>query len=138
MKYCRTCDLHKTIENFSDKISSTTGKESQCKVCRAKYQRIYRNTSKGKLANKNGYQKWRKSYPWKKCLKEANRRAYILKRTPTWANLDKIRMIYKNCPEGYHVDHIVPLKGRLVSGLHIDYNLQYLSAKDNISKGNRF
>ena len=63
---------------------------------------------------------------------------FILDRTPNWADLRKIKQIYKNCPEGMHVDHIVPLHGKLVSGLHVEYNLQYLSAEDNMSKSNKY
>lgn len=62
----------------------------------------------------------------------------IRDRTPSWANLTKIREFYNNCPEGYHVDHIIPLRGEIVSGLHVLENLQYLFAKDNISKGNKW
>jgi hypothetical protein len=68
---------------------------------------------------------------------EANRRCLKLKATVKYANLEKIKEIYKNCPSGYHVDHIVPLKGVNVCGLHVEYNLQYLPAIENIRKGNR-
>lgn len=69
---------------------------------------------------------------------QASKRAGRLERTPSWANLSEIKEIYKNCPEGYHVDHIIPLQGALVSGLHVEYNLQYLLAKDNLKKSNKF
>lgn len=68
----------------------------------------------------------------------AARRARILNATPPWANLEAIRDFYELCPPGYHVDHIHPLKGKTVCGLHVWENLQYLPAKENMSKGNRF
>lgn len=71
-------------------------------------------------------------------IRSAKRYAGKIDRTPRWANLEKIKEFYSNCPEGYHVDHIIPLQGKLVSGLHVDNNLQYLTAKENLTKGNRF
>lgn len=68
----------------------------------------------------------------------AFRKAEKLFRTPSWANKEKIKEIYSNCPDGYHVDHIIPLLGELVSGFHIETNLQYLTIKDNLSKSNKF
>lgn len=68
----------------------------------------------------------------------AKRRAAKLQRTPAWADHEAIKAMYISCPEGYHVDHIVPLQGKLISGLHTDENLQYLTAKDNLAKSNKF
>lgn len=72
--------------------------------------------------------------------KAANRRARIAMATPPWADMNKIKEIYMNCPAGWHVDHIIPLKargisGRVASGLHCEANLQYLPARDNQRKG---
>lgn len=58
-------------------------------------------------------------------------------RTPAWADLNVIREIYRLCPEGHHVDHVIPLNGKTVSGLHVEYNLQYLTAAENVRKSNR-
>ena len=68
---------------------------------------------------------------------QAKRRARILQATPSWVNLEAIKEIYVCCPKGYHVDHIVPLKGKNVCGFHVENNLQYLKAKENMQKGNR-
>ena len=68
----------------------------------------------------------------------AMRRVALLRRIPAWADLEAIKEVYKACPNGYHVDHIIPLQGELVSGLHVKANLQYLRAGDNITKGNKY
>lgn len=54
--------------------------------------------------------------------------------TPPDADLEIIKDFYKNCPEGYEVDHITPIsKG----GLHHQDNLQYLTIFENRSKSNK-
>ena len=78
-----------------------------------------------------------------------NRKRYAskLQRTPKWLSpeqLIQIKMFYQEAAEltkllgeWYEVDHIVPLQGKTVSGLHVPWNLQILTAKENGIKGNR-
>jgi len=54
---------------------------------------------------------------------------------------EQFKQIYSNRPEGYHVDHIVPIRGihpvtkeHVVCGLNVPWNLQYLPGEDNIRK----
>ena len=82
--------------------------------------------------------KWAKDNPEKMRANCAKRKAAKLQRTPSWADDLVIRMIYEDCPEGMEVDHIIPLQGEIVSGLHVAHNLQYLTKSENCSKGNKF
>ncbi len=84
------------------------------------------------------HRRWREKYPEKIRLKSAMERATRLQRLPSWADVELIKNFYLNCPEGHHVDHIIPLRGKEVSGLHVIENLQYLPAAENMSKGNRY
>lgn len=62
------------------------------------------------------------------------------KATPVWLTKEQrkeMQLFYINRPEGYHVDHIEPLQGKISCGLHVPWNLQYLLAADNIRKRNK-
>jgi hypothetical protein len=84
--------------------------------------------------------KWKVSNPDKAAAIMRSNRGLAAKRlklrTPKWADRAAIAQIYRNCPSGMHVDHVVPLNGKHVSGLHVHWNLQYLPAIENIRKAN--
>ena len=114
LKFCSGCDTIKPVEEFRLNNTKKDGLQGECKACH------YIGTKLTQTERSSTY----------RCNK--------LLRTPKWADNAKIKDIYLNCPTGYHVDHIIPLQGELVSGLHVEYNLQYLPAKDNLSKSNKF
>lgn len=75
----------------------------------------------------------------------AKRRSGKLQRTPAWADLKAIQAFYVEARRltqvtgiVHHVDHIIPLQGKNVSGLHVETNLQILTAAENLKKTNRF
>ena len=72
----------------------------------------------------------------------AKRRASRLNATPQWADAALIKLLYatrqylsQETGEDWHVDHIVPLQGRTVCGLHVHFNLRVVPAKFNLRKG---
>lgn len=74
-------------------------------------------------------------------IKQRNRlrESYCKQQTPTWANATVIDAIYAEARRtNMTVDHIVPLRGTNVCGLHVENNLQLLTRADNARKGNRF
>lgn len=135
---------------------------SHCKYCDREAVKRYRIANREKVANNQ--KNWRKANPlysrdWKrsntnkvskqtKKWNETNRghknsltmKRYVskLQQTPKWADLEAISNFYKNCPLGHEVDHIIPLQGKEVRGLHILNNLQYLTISENRKKSNKF
>jgi len=98
--------------------------------------------------NKHRISIYRKLYrsrnPFIHCANEAKRKAAKLKATPSWANLEEIKKVYaesKKLSEEtgvlHHVDHVVPLRGKAVCGLHVHYNLQVITAIENSRKYNK-
>lgn len=78
----------------------------------------------------------------------AKRRAALLQRTPKWlteSHYNEIAEFYIIAKElqwlsetPLHIDHIVPLRGKHVSGLHVPWNLQILPRSDNCHKSNKY
>lgn len=95
-------------------------------------------------SRKKSHKDWVDANPGKANAHHIKRKAAKLKRTPPWLSetqLLEIENFYKISQwydEPMHVDHIVPLQGDLVSGLHVPWNLQILTASANTAKGNRY
>ena len=72
------------------------------------------------------------------------RRAALLNRTPAWSDLKAIEEVYRDASEfreagiAVDVDHVIPLQGELVSGLHVPGNLRVCLSSINRSKSNSY
>tara|TARA_R100000664_G_scaffold17279_1_gene26204 strand:+ start:161 stop:553 length:393 start_codon:yes stop_codon:yes gene_type:complete len=123
-----------------------------------KRQQRYLTTEKGKASNRKSTAKYAQTDAGRESKRLRNQRYFAsehgkavnrakvakykaakLQRIPPWVDRDhlkEIREFYKNCPKGYEVDHVIPLQGDTVSGLHMMANLQYLTAEENGRKSN--
>ena len=163
-KICSKCKHSKPHSDFHKDKSTKDGLQRRCHQCQKEYvsfnrehirayERNYlKKNSKGakrqaKYREKHGeiYRQkenaWARSKKGRGAYKSSKYRADKLKRTPKWLTTlekNKIKELYRNCPTGYHVDHIIPLRGKNVSGLHVLSNLQYLPIKTNLKKSNKF
>jgi hypothetical protein len=102
---------------------------------------------KSRIANRENRKErkrfWLQKNSEKVALYSAKRRASKIQRSPSWADEVAIRQVYAFAKLAeavtgwpHHVDHIIPLQGKNVSGLHVEGNLQIIFDDDNLSKGN--
>ena len=97
-----------------------------------------RSTDEGRAKANAAARASQKKYPERRLAVWMKYHTAKLQRLPAWANLDAIAKIYAEAAkQGLTVDHIYPLQGSLVSGLHVANNLQLLTKSENSSKGNR-
>jgi hypothetical protein len=123
-KICSCCGILKTKKMFGRRKTSTDGMSSHCNHCKNVF---YKQNNSGKVNATN-----------------ARRKKHISIATPPWSDLLSIRLLYEDCQKvsaetgiKHHVDHIVPLRGKSVCGLHILHNLQIIPAALNLTKGSR-
>lgn len=155
-KYCRVCEQVQHIEKHTKDSSKWDSLQPVCAVCSVKQNAEYRvnNPEYVKSYQQNNYDKikqYKRAYRQSKlavfAAYSAKRRAFKLKATPLWLTdkqKDEIAIFYteaakltKSTGITYHVDHIVPLQGKHVCGLHVPWNLQVITATENVRKNNK-
>ena len=131
MKHCYKCKEVKAKTEFYKDKSKPDGLEGLCKVCT-------------NIKNKA----WRQANPIKDYTRWLKRDLAKKQRTVSWdkeltdlaveEGLDNCKRLEQLTGVVWHLDHIVPLRGKTVSGLHVWNNFQLLPASVNISKGNKW
>lgn len=158
MKKCIHCNTLKDRSCFYKEPRNKDGIASCCKTCHKKKRR--QNYLDNKDRDRSQAEAWRKANPEthrkaykkyyynnieKEHVRSNYKRAKRIQRTVKWANKSKITEFYKEAQRLtketgvlHNVDHILPLQGRLVSGLHVETNLQVIPASENLSKSNKY
>lgn len=102
------------------------------------------NPDKVAAMNARAGAKWTENNRGRRNAITARRRAALLQRSPAWANAEAIAQIYSEAARltqetgiPHEVDHILPLQGKTVSGLHVESNLRVLARSANRAKQNR-
>ncbi len=129
--------------NPSVGLESSRRYEASNKEKRLKKAQLYRGGNRVKACEAS--KAWQRAHPAAVNAANARRRATKLRATPLWADEGVIAAVYTMAHYAealtgikHHVDHAVPLDSRLVSGLHVEFNLEILPGVDNVRKGNRF
>lgn len=155
MKKCTKCGGLQPLSAFS--VRKASGKPlAQCKTCcvasarrsaLANPERVRANQERWRGANiarrREIARAWAARNAAGVLANTTKRRALLLNAVPPWADLSAIAAVYAKAAEikrdigvDVHVDHIIPLRGRLVSGLHVANNLRIVTAEENRSKNN--
>jgi len=138
--------------HFSERQTSN----GNCRKCCKTYMKQYHSEHKAEsIARSNAWIKKTKYHrvlyknnPEKFMASRRMRKLAKIHRTPKWLTKEHKKQMQTEyslalwCSKvmgiKYHVDHIVPLQGKQVSGLHVPWNLQVIPAVDNLVKSNQF
>lgn len=125
---------------------NNANKEKMNEAAKRYYEKNKNNLEFKKL-NALKTREWAKNNPYKVLEQSAKKRATKLQRMPKWLTKQhrvEILSFYKHAQQlsnklnsKYHVDHIVPLRGKTVSGLHVPWNLKVIPAVENMQKSNK-
>lgn len=159
-KACTKCGVVKPLTEFYRDRTKGDGYRGQCKACDRPAAKKYYDTNADELnrkcresyyenhADRTAQQKeYRQTARGRAAhIAKANaRRAAKLQRTPAWADMEAIKSLYEESARlqdltgiEFHIDHVIPLQGELVSGLHVETNLQVIPAALNVRKSNKF
>lgn len=161
-KKCCRCSVIASTESFPKSRRGLHGMHSICKMCMKLYMTQYRKSGKLKIAkikylssrlgqltikayrkstaNKLIQQAYEKSPAGRiTCrMRLATYRAKLANALPKWLSLQRLRSFYSKCPANLEVDHIIPINHSDVCGLHVPWNMQYLSRTENAQKSNSF
>jgi hypothetical protein len=160
MKQCTKCSETKPLSEFRPHKDTKDKLTTYCKTCLYEQVKDWKVRNKEKLnkiesayreANRERVRetakRWRQNNKGKKNADTAKRFAAKMQRTPKWLSKDqKLRIVcyyqvaqMRTEETGYswHVDHIVPMRGEAVCGLHVPWNLQVITAVENMAKNNR-
>ena len=152
---CRLCKRHcdkQYYQDNSNQVKQTVAKyraKNPEKVSQVKKdwyelhkEHVVQKSKKWAEINPQKMRQSRKKYnslnDGKKNALLAKYRATKIQATPPWFEKDLVEIVYIKANEwGFAVDHIIPLQGKNVCGLHCWANLQLLDPLLNSSKGNR-
>jgi len=146
VKVCCKCKMQLGLTEFSKHKLTKDRLRAECKSCSNDCSKSYYETNKPNCAAQQSA--YSKANPAKRNAKNAKRRATKLNATPCWLTKEHFKQIeafYFEAQQltlstgvNHQVDHIYPLQGENVCGLHVPSNLQVLTATENISKSNKF
>lgn len=160
-KVCTKCKQDKVLAEFSTRKKPSIRLNSWCKACIATQTRKYNaERMKDRRMDQSYTAKERKQQAeyrkLNKPLIDALKRTSTIKRrnaqtqaTPAWVDVEFERFVFSEAFAlaalrknmfgfSWHVDHVVPLNGKNVSGLHVSNNVQVIPAYDNLRKSNKF
>lgn len=136
----RAVDMAKHVNNRDARLVLMAAYHAKNREARAERERARYEAEKDRIkARATAY---RQANPHKVQAWNGKRRAQEARATPAWVDMDSVAALYALAAiyteargEPFHVDHVVPLRGKRVSGLHVHTNLQVLPAVENLRKG---